>query len=118
MVAMAEPEGDGAPERRQDERREVRVPLLYHVEDGIEERVSATLDISLSGLKFTSRRKLANDDRVRMRLLVPGELRPVMLHGVVRWVGTGDEAEQYDIGVRFDPAAAPLPEALSRLVSA
>ena len=106
--------GSGAAnDRRRDRRSSVQIPVFYHVEDGVEERVSATLDLSLSGLQFPCRRKLREKDRLRMRLLVPGQLRPLVLHGVVRWIADDEPArgevaagrpgaERYHVGVRFE----------------
>ena len=100
----APPDGAAREERRSEDRSEVKIPIFYHLADGIEERVSATLDLSLSGLSFQSSRKVTQEDRLRMRLLLPGELRPRILAGSVRWCRRIDlPPARYSVGVRFAP---------------
>ncbi len=100
----APPDGAAREERRSEDRSVMKIPIFYHLADGIEERVSATLDLSLSGLRFRSSRKLAEDDRLRMRLLLPGELRPLVLSGRVRWCRRIDlPPVRFSVGVHFDP---------------
>lgn len=110
--------GTGGAERRRHDRAGVQIPILYHVEDGVEERVSATLNVSLSGLQFPTRKKLRAKDRLRMRLLLPGEIRPLVLHGTVRWTKSSSEHRgQYHVGVAFERGEASERKALERVLS-
>lgn len=103
-------------ERRREDRSSVKVPVLYHVEDGVEERVSATLNLSHSGLQFPSRRSLDEGARLRMRLLIPGEIRPVVLHGVVRWCRKDEQPGQFQLGVSFERGEAPMRRTLRKFL--
>ncbi|MFN7971951.1 MAG: PilZ domain-containing protein [Acidobacteriota bacterium] len=105
-------------DRRREKRATIQIPVLYHVEDGVEERVSATLDVSLSGLQFPTKKKLREDDRVLLRLLIPGEVRPLMLHGVVRWSAKDMMLRgRYNVGVSFEKAESAKRKVLEKFLA-
>jgi hypothetical protein len=86
----------------EEKRRQIRVftsvPVTFHTESSVGEQNGQMIDISLSGMRFTSREIIQVGDILRMRFTVGNDLRFVFIGRVVT-ASAGQEQKIY--GVSF-----------------
>ena len=86
----------------EEKRRQIRVftsiPITFHMEKASGEMNGNMVDISLSGLRFTSREKLTIGDIVKMKFVLPNDLWCIFLGRIVTKV---DSKDQNVYGVNF-----------------
>ena len=76
--------------------------VSYEFKEHIEE-FSPVIDISRGGVKFQTKKPTDINAEIELKLSVPGEKVPLILHGKVRWISFIEEKEQYYIGIQFNP---------------
>lgn len=68
------------------------------------EEFCPVLDISRGGLRFLSQKNFKLNQRLHLKISVPGERIPLTLKGRVRWAATNPgKSFKYQIGVQFSP---------------
>ena len=61
-------------------------------------------DISRGGIRFLCKNSITLDSPINLKIAIPGEQIPLMLSGVVKWIGTSaGKNYSYQIGVQFYP---------------
>jgi len=73
-------------------------------------------DLSQGGIFVQTSLPLAVDQRVRLRITLPGRELPFALDGVVRWVRSPQDSESPGMGVEFEEFDEATREALRRFV--
>lgn len=85
-----------------EKRRQIRVftsvPITFHKEKGTGEMNGQMVDISLSGIRLTSREALQMGDILKMKFILPNNLGCVFLGKVVTKV---DGKDQLIYGINF-----------------
>jgi len=76
--------------------------VSYEFKEHIEE-FSPVIDISRGGVKFQTKKPPDINAEVELKISIPGEKVPLILHGKVRWISFIEEKEQYYIGIQFNP---------------
>ena len=76
--------------------------VSYEFKEHIEE-FSPVVDISRGGVKFQTKKPTDINAEVELKISIPGERVPLILHGKVRWISFIEEKEQYYIGIQFNP---------------
>ena len=76
--------------------------VSYEFKEHIEE-FSPVIDISRGGVKFQTKKPTDINAEVELKMSIPGEKVPLILHGKVRWISFIEEKEQYYIGIQFNP---------------
>lgn len=62
------------------------------------------LDISRGGLRFVSQSPIKINQKITMKISVPGERIPLNIKGRVRWAAANaGKSYKYQIGVQFNP---------------
>ena len=62
------------------------------------------LDISRGGLRFLSQKHFKINQKIQLKISVPGERIPLSLRGKVRWASANPgKSYKYQIGVQFTP---------------
>lgn len=67
------------------------------------EEFSPLVDISRGGAKFLGKYPLEINADITLKISVPGERIPLILHGKVRWISIIEGKDQYQVGVQFNP---------------
>jgi len=67
------------------------------------EEFSPVIDISRGGIKFQGKKPLDINAEVTLKISIPGERVPLILHGKVRWIFFIEKKDQYEVGVQFNP---------------
>jgi len=68
------------------------------------EEFCTLLDISRGGLRFLSRNQIKAQNKVELKILIPGERIPLNLKGIIRWFSSDpDKNDRFQIGVQFNP---------------
>ena len=81
-----------------------------------------TVDISSGGICFMSREPLETDSRIRIKMKLPGERKPLIMQGRIAWIKNiienlpGDRANKYKIGLEFIHIEHKERAAISRLI--
>lgn len=79
----------------EEKRRQIRVftsvPITFHMERATGEMNGNMVDISLSGLRFTSRELLKIGDIIKMKFVLPNELWCIFLGRIVTKVDSNDQ---------------------------
>ena len=91
----------------EEKRRQIRVfssvPVTFHTEKTEGEMNGQMVDISLSGMRFTSRESLIVGENLKMKFLLPNDLRCIFIGRVVTKV-EGDDQHIYGMNfIRQDP---------------
>ncbi len=76
--------------------------VSYEFKDYTEE-FSLLIDISRGGVKFLGKYPLEINADITLKIAVPGERIPLILHGKVRWISFVEGKDQYQVGVQFNP---------------
>ena len=76
--------------------------VSYEFKEHIEE-FSPVIDMSRGGVKFQTKKPTDINAEVELKISIPGEKIPLILHGKVRWISFIEEKEQYYIGIQFNP---------------
>jgi len=76
--------------------------LSYEFKDYAEE-FSPLVDISRGGAKFLGKNPLEINADITLKISVPGERIPLILHGKIRWISFIESKDQYQVGVQFNP---------------
>ena len=86
----------------EEQRRQIRVftsiPITFHTEKGSGEMNGHMVDISLSGIRFTSREPLQTDDILKMKFILPNNLGCIFLGKIVTKV---EGKDQMIYGINF-----------------
>jgi hypothetical protein len=67
------------------------------------EEFSPLRDISRGGAKFLSKNALDINADITLKISIPGERIPLILHGKIRWISFIESKNQYLVGVAFNP---------------
>lgn len=107
----------GGPEKKDEQRRDQREPLVLKVEyaDADDLVGDYTANISRGGTFVLTQRQLEPGSPVRLVLSFPGLIKPLPLTGVVKWIRTEPEEER-GVGVEFDLSNPELATRLDALV--
>ena len=76
--------------------------ISFEFKDGAEE-FSPLVDISRGGVKFLGKNPLEINADITLKISVPGERVPFILHGKVRWISIIEGKDQYQVVVQFNP---------------
>ena len=76
--------------------------ISYKFKEHIEE-FSPVTDISRGGIKFQGKKSLDINAEVTLKISIPGERVPLILHGKVQWISYIEKKDQYEVGVQFNP---------------
>ena len=88
------------PERRKDQRALCLVPIESKpgtLFEGIK-----TVDISLGGMGFVSKKKLPLHQKMAIEIELTPQERPILVLGKVRWLTPFSQARLYRIGLQFE----------------
>ena len=78
----------------------------------------ATANISVGGMFIQTERPLAVGTRFRLRLALPGDLRPIDATGEVRWIVSQEEGHRIPgMGIRFEEISDSSRRRVEKLLS-
>lgn len=87
-------------ERRKSVRKDIRVPIKYHMEK-IAHGV-LTRDLSVGGLSFVANHFLAKSVKLPVTVAFSSVDHPFSIMSTVAWVSSMPYGEQFCIGIKFD----------------
>jgi hypothetical protein len=67
------------------------------------EEFSPLVDMSRGGVKFLGKNPLDINADITLKISVPGERVPLILHGKVRWISFIENKGHYEVGIQFNP---------------
>jgi hypothetical protein len=77
---------------------------LFHRHSDYGGEFLPVLDISRGGVRFLSMENMPLDEKLHLRIQVPGDQGPLSIDGVVRWAApNAGPSFKYQIGVQFFP---------------
>jgi Tfp pilus assembly protein PilZ len=76
--------------------------ISYEFKDSTAE-FSPLVDMSRGGVKFLSKNPLDINADITLKISVPGERIPLILHGKVRWISFIEDKSHYEVGIQFNP---------------
>lgn len=95
---------------------------LFFSSSSYGEEFCPVLDISRGGLRFLCQKPMKMDNKIRLKIALPGEKIPLILKGKVRWSAPNPgKSYKYQVGVQFDPygekSGQNYPGALVKIIS-
>lgn len=80
------------------------------------------IELSRGGIRFVGQKHIPPSRRISMKISIPGENVPLMLHGEVTWATSNPTMSyKYQIGVKFSPYGKNKednnPEILERIIA-
>jgi hypothetical protein len=88
----------------------------------VREEFCPLIDLSRGGLRFLSQVQVKPDAKLAMEITIPGQETPLLLRGIVRWVGfNAGKSYRFQAGVQFHPYGTKKshnpPEALKGIIA-
>jgi hypothetical protein len=90
-------------EKRTCKRFEVPGATISYEFKEYSEESSPLGDMSRGGVKFLSKNPLGINADITLKISVPGERIPLILHGKIRWISFIENKNLYQVGVIFNP---------------
>ncbi len=60
-------------------------------------------DLSRGGISYIGKKPLKINSDIIVKILIPGERAPLIIHGQVRWLSTEEDKEVCKMGIQFNP---------------
>lgn len=60
-------------------------------------------DLSRGGISYIGKKPLKINSDITVKILIPGERAPLIIHGQVRWLSTEEDKEVCKMGIQFNP---------------
>ena len=60
-------------------------------------------NLSCGGIRYAGKKLLKINSDIRVKIFIPGERTPLLIHGQVRWLSTEEDIEVCKMGVQFYP---------------
>ncbi|UCE23107.1 MAG: PilZ domain-containing protein [Candidatus Aminicenantes bacterium] len=60
-------------------------------------------NMSCGGIRYAGKKPLTINSDITVKILIPGERTPLIIHGQVRWLSTEEDIEVCRTGIQFNP---------------
>lgn len=60
-------------------------------------------NMSCGGIRYAGKKPLTINSEITVKILIPGERTPLIIHGQVRWLSTEEDIEVCRTGIQFNP---------------
>lgn len=79
--------------------------ILPFSKNKLEDSFCPVYDLSRGGLRFFSRKEIPLAANLELEILIPGEMTPLKMKGLVRWIAPyqGKKEFAFQVGVQFFP---------------
>ncbi len=68
-----------------------------------EEEFCPVENMSCGGIRYAGKKPLTINSDITVKILIPGERTPLIIHGLVRWLSTEEDIEVCRTGIQFNP---------------